>query len=65
MISELKLENKKLKQELGKLEKATRISSGGVYKLPTDEHDIASLSRGEGKKRLRELAEAADRGELE
>jgi hypothetical protein len=65
MISGTQVGKQEAKQELGKLEKATRISSGGVYKVPTGEHDIGSLSRSEGKKRLRELAEAADRGELE
>lgn len=65
MISELKAENKKLKQELGKLEKATRISGGGTYRVPVGEHDIASLPRSEGRKRLRALAEAADKGDIE
>jgi hypothetical protein len=64
MISELKAENKKLKKELDKLDKATRISGSGPSRLPIGDRDIGELPRKEGRKHLRALAEAADRGDI-
>ena len=64
MISELKAENKKLKKELDRLDKSTRLSGSGPSRLPIGDRDIGDLPRKEGRKALRAMAEAADRGEI-
>jgi hypothetical protein len=64
MISELKAENRKLKKELDRLDKSTRLSGSGPSRLPVGDRDIGDLPRKEGRKALRAMAEAADRGEI-
>jgi hypothetical protein len=63
MVSELQAENKKLKQEVDKLSKATRLSGSLPSRLPQGK-TFNDLPPKERLEHLRELAEAADRGEL-
>jgi hypothetical protein len=63
MVSELKAENKKLKQEVEKLNRATRLSGSLPSRLPQGK-TFDDLSDKERLNHLRELAEAADRGEI-
>ena len=63
MVSELKAENRKLKQEVERLNKATRLSGSLPSRMPTGK-TFDDMSDKERLDHLRDLAEAADRGEL-
>lgn len=63
LISELRAENKKLKSEVEKLAKSTRISGSGPSRMRTGEKPFMEMSREERKAQMRELSEMADRGE--
>lgn len=66
LVSELKAENQKLKDEVDKLSKATRVGVGGPAKVVggSEGKSFDSMSRDERKKYLRKQAAMADAGGL-
>jgi hypothetical protein len=63
MVSELKAENAKLKKEVERLNKATRLSGSLPSRMPTGK-SFDDMSAKDRLEYLREQAEAVDRGEL-
>lgn len=65
LVSELQAENKKLKEEVDKLNKATRIGVGGPAKMAeASGKSFDSMSKEERKKHLHHQAALADAGAL-
>ena len=62
MISELKAENSKLKKEVDKLYKATRLTGSGPAHYSGGDKEFDSMSKAEKKAHLRHLAFQADMG---
>jgi hypothetical protein len=62
MISELKAENDKLKKEVDKLYRATRLTGSGPAHYSGGDKEFESMSKAEKKAHLRHLAAQADMG---
>ena len=63
LLSELKSENRKLKKQLEKASRRTRLVGSGPSRgetIPFDGQDVLSLPKDQRKRYLRELAAAAD-----
>lgn len=64
LISELKAENEKIKKELDRLNKATRVGSGGPGKMPSADNSGKSFDDLPSKDRLAILRRKAERADM-